>query len=226
MPENLEFYSVLGLDPGASIADVKVQFRRMALLFHPDRNDNVEWCQEQLRRLNAAHSVLSDPEAKAAYDARLAPASRADVSERVRASLPADSPQPPWSRTAVPLLFLGLAVFGALTLIVLGVVASRDQGAGLTTVTRPDPSEASQFPSAAPAPQPDPTPDGLPSDADPGGSGAPPTGQLNDNPSRHSLFLAPPDNGAVPPGQHQEEPIAPTAPSDPAAPADQNTTSN
>jgi hypothetical protein len=76
--EDLEYYSVLGLKPGASVTDIKTQYRRMAKQFHPDRNAGDAWHQEHLKKIIAAYEVLSDPDRKAAYDLRLAHVQRAD----------------------------------------------------------------------------------------------------------------------------------------------------
>lgn len=57
-------YEALGLDSGASYADIKKAFRKLASLHHPDKNGNVE----KMAQVNAAWAVLGDAEAKRRYD--------------------------------------------------------------------------------------------------------------------------------------------------------------
>jgi len=65
-----DYYAVLQLQPGASIERVRDHYRRLAKVFHPDRNAGDAWCHEQIKRINIAFEFLSDPQRKAAYDAR------------------------------------------------------------------------------------------------------------------------------------------------------------
>lgn len=54
----MDHYAALGLEPGASITEIRTQFRRLAMVFHPDRNNDDAWCREQLMRLNASYEFL------------------------------------------------------------------------------------------------------------------------------------------------------------------------
>jgi curved DNA-binding protein CbpA len=65
-----DYYTILQLPPGASIETVRDQYRRLAKIFHPDRNSGDEWCHEQTKRINIAFEFLSNSERKAVYDAR------------------------------------------------------------------------------------------------------------------------------------------------------------
>lgn len=56
----MDHHAVLGLGPDASIEEVRAQFRRLAMVFHPDRNNDDAWCREQLMRLNASYEFLLD----------------------------------------------------------------------------------------------------------------------------------------------------------------------
>ena len=62
-----DFYSVLGLSPSASAAEVRAAYRRAALEAHPDRpgGDGARF-----RSLGRAYAVLSDGARRAEYDAR------------------------------------------------------------------------------------------------------------------------------------------------------------
>jgi molecular chaperone DnaJ len=62
-----DFYAVLGLERNASPEDIKKAFRRLAMQYHPDRN-NEPGAEERFKEINQAYEVLSDPEKRAAYD--------------------------------------------------------------------------------------------------------------------------------------------------------------
>jgi len=56
-------YETLGLKPGASPEEVKLAYRDLAMVWHPDRfpADNSrlqEKAQEELKRINAAYEIL------------------------------------------------------------------------------------------------------------------------------------------------------------------------
>ena len=63
-----DFYDVLGVQRGASEADMKKAYRRLARDLHPDRNKDDPKAAEKFKEVNEAYDVLKDPEKKAAYD--------------------------------------------------------------------------------------------------------------------------------------------------------------
>jgi len=63
-----DFYDVLGVAKSASDHDIKEAYRRLAFEHHPDRNRSPE-AEERFKEISEAHSVLSDPEKRASYDA-------------------------------------------------------------------------------------------------------------------------------------------------------------
>lgn len=70
---NKNLYSVLGLQPGASIDEVKRAFKKLAILYHPDKQQNKseaekKKAEEKFKEINEAYSVLSDPKKKQDYD--------------------------------------------------------------------------------------------------------------------------------------------------------------
>ena len=66
-------YELLGLSSGASDEDIKKAYRRKALELHPDRNHGKEAAATELfAEIQAAYSVLSDPQERAWYDAHQA----------------------------------------------------------------------------------------------------------------------------------------------------------
>ncbi|KAL3481996.1 hypothetical protein BJX99DRAFT_112100 [Aspergillus californicus] len=64
-----DYYTDLGLNPGADPEDVKKQFRKLALKYHPDRNPGreVEF-NARFQAIQAAHEILSDPNQRLRYD--------------------------------------------------------------------------------------------------------------------------------------------------------------
>jgi molecular chaperone DnaJ len=61
-------YEVLGVGRGASEADVKAAFRRLAALHHPDKNQGAQDSDQRFKEINAAYQILTDPQKRAAYD--------------------------------------------------------------------------------------------------------------------------------------------------------------
>ena len=81
--ELTDHYQTLGLHRRCTEAQIRTAYRMLAKQHHPDVNGGAEEAVLRTRLLNAAHEVLSDPEARAAYDRELAAAERSSV--RVRA---------------------------------------------------------------------------------------------------------------------------------------------
>ncbi|KAL7916078.1 hypothetical protein GGI35DRAFT_18016 [Trichoderma velutinum] len=70
MAPQRDYYADLGLTPTADVGEIKKQFRKLALKYHPDRNPGREQeVNSQFQIIQAAHEVLSDADAKAKYDA-------------------------------------------------------------------------------------------------------------------------------------------------------------
>src|SRR6186997_3603920 len=62
------YYEVLGVARGASDADLKAGFRKLAMQHHPDRNPGDNECEHRFKECNEAYEVLRDADKRAAYD--------------------------------------------------------------------------------------------------------------------------------------------------------------
>ena len=63
-----DYYEVLGVSRDASDEDIKKAYRRLAMKYHPDRNNGDKAAEEKFKQVGEAYAVLSDPQKKAAYD--------------------------------------------------------------------------------------------------------------------------------------------------------------
>ena len=59
-----DYYATLQVHPKALDVVITKAYRELCKVYHPDAGGSVE----QMRRLNEAYEVLSDPERRAAYD--------------------------------------------------------------------------------------------------------------------------------------------------------------
>jgi len=60
-------YTTLEIAPGASEAEIKKAYRKLARQYHPDVNKDPK-AEEKFKEINAAYEVLSDKEKRAKYD--------------------------------------------------------------------------------------------------------------------------------------------------------------
>lgn len=61
-----DFYEVLGLPPDASLKDIKTRFRKLSLIYHPDKADAEH--ENMFELISLAYSVLSDQNKRREYD--------------------------------------------------------------------------------------------------------------------------------------------------------------
>lgn len=64
-----DYYSILQIPKNASEDDIKKSYKKLSLLYHPDRNpDKKDWAEDMFKKLNHAKNVLLDPQQRHIYD--------------------------------------------------------------------------------------------------------------------------------------------------------------
>jgi len=65
--EYKDYYSIMGIDKGASQDELKRAYRKLARKYHPDVSKEPD-AEHKFKELGEAYEVLKDPEKRAAYD--------------------------------------------------------------------------------------------------------------------------------------------------------------
>src|SRR6266542_554445 len=63
-----DFYSTLGVTRTASDDEIKRAYRKLAMQFHPDRNNGSPEAEAKFKEITEAYDVLRDPNKRATYD--------------------------------------------------------------------------------------------------------------------------------------------------------------
>ncbi len=71
MADKKNYYDILGVDKKATPDEIKSAYRKLAMKYHPDRNQGNEEAAEKFKEVNEAHETLSDQQKRAAYDYEL-----------------------------------------------------------------------------------------------------------------------------------------------------------
>ena len=66
MPKN-EYYQTLGIKKDASQKEIKAAFRKLAVKYHPDKNQE-PGAEEKFKEISEAYDILSDSEKRKSYD--------------------------------------------------------------------------------------------------------------------------------------------------------------
>src|SRR5437870_9433392 len=63
-----DYYEVLGVGRGATAEELKRAYRKLALQYHPDRNNGDPQSEARFKEINEAYEVLSDQSKRQRYD--------------------------------------------------------------------------------------------------------------------------------------------------------------
>jgi len=63
-----DYYSILGVEKGASKKDLKKAYHDLARKYHPDANPNNKNAEEKFKEISEAYEVLSDPKKRKEYE--------------------------------------------------------------------------------------------------------------------------------------------------------------
>jgi molecular chaperone DnaJ len=63
-----DYYEILGVDRQAGEQELKTAYRKLALKYHPDRNQGSKDAEEKFKEAAEAYAILSDPQKRATYD--------------------------------------------------------------------------------------------------------------------------------------------------------------
>ena len=63
-----DYYQILRVPQSANQRTIKKSFKSLALRFHPDKNPDNEFAEDQFKEINEAYGILNDEQSKARYD--------------------------------------------------------------------------------------------------------------------------------------------------------------
>jgi molecular chaperone DnaJ len=68
MSKKRDFYEILGVGKNATADEIKKAYRKVAIQFHPDKNQGNKEAEEKFKEAAEAYEVLSDSDKRAQYD--------------------------------------------------------------------------------------------------------------------------------------------------------------
>ena len=63
-----DYYEILEVAKGATAEEIKKAYRKVALKYHPDRNQGDKAAEDKFKEAAEAYEVLSNPEKRQRYD--------------------------------------------------------------------------------------------------------------------------------------------------------------
>lgn len=64
----MDYYQLLGVNKNASADEIKKAYRKLAMKYHPDKNQGNAEAEDQFKKISEAYNVLSDENKKSKYD--------------------------------------------------------------------------------------------------------------------------------------------------------------
>ena len=62
-----DYYQILQIEPHSTLAEIKQAFRRLAMIYHPDKNPNDKYAEIHFNAIKEAYEVLTNPLKKENY---------------------------------------------------------------------------------------------------------------------------------------------------------------
>lgn len=62
-----DYYSILSIEPSATLSEIKKAYRKLAHQYHPDKNQNDPYASAQFAEIKEAYEVLTNPAKKEYY---------------------------------------------------------------------------------------------------------------------------------------------------------------
>jgi curved DNA-binding protein CbpA len=63
-----DFYNILNLDFGATETEIKKQYRKLAIMYHPDKNGGSKKSEETFKLIANAYETLTNKQKRTVYD--------------------------------------------------------------------------------------------------------------------------------------------------------------
>jgi len=63
-----DYYKLLGIEREATLNEVRGAYKKLALMYHPDKNKNDKEAERKFKEILEAYEVLIDPTIKVDYD--------------------------------------------------------------------------------------------------------------------------------------------------------------
>ena len=63
-----DYYQVLGVAKSATQDEIKKAYRKLAVTYHPDKNQGDKEAEKKFQEISAAYEVLSDEKKRETYD--------------------------------------------------------------------------------------------------------------------------------------------------------------
>jgi DnaJ-class molecular chaperone len=75
----MDYYSILGVTKTASDADIKKAYRKLAMEYHPDKNEGDTKAEDKFKNILEAYQVLSDVKKRSDYDIKSNPFTKSET---------------------------------------------------------------------------------------------------------------------------------------------------